>query len=327
LVLLYFSRPNYCESVRSYYLHLYTSYAKTYFPEVEAMRFITLFALAVIVIAGCQNQNMPNPASVNCEKQGGTLKIVTDADGQKGICTLPDGTECDEWAYMRGECPLKACTMEAKLCPDGSSVGRQGPDCEFAACPSPNASMPNPASVFCTANGGTFKIVTEEAGQRGICTLPDGTECDEWAYMRGECPVKDCPQIMPPGPNFCPDGKIVAGDVDDNGCQGPPKCEPVACTMEAKICPDGSSVGRQGPECEFAPCPTAGKIRAFDCTEEQRDADVCTADYTPVCGFVQIQCITTPCEPVHQTFSNACEACKNPLVLSYTIGECGTEQR
>lgn len=31
----------------------------------------------------------------------------------------------------------------------------------------------------------------------------------------------------------------------------------VACTMEAKICPDGSSVGRSGPKCEFAACPTA----------------------------------------------------------------------
>jgi len=29
----------------------------------------------------------------------------------------------------------------------------------------------------------------------------------------------------------------------------------VACTLEAKICPDGSSVGRTGPNCEFAPCP------------------------------------------------------------------------
>lgn len=28
------------------------------------------------------------------------------------------------------------CTMEAKLCPDGSYVGRSGPNCEFAACPS-----------------------------------------------------------------------------------------------------------------------------------------------------------------------------------------------
>lgn len=28
-----------------------------------------------------------------------------------------------------------------------------------------------------------------------------------------------------------------------------------ACTLEAKLCPDGSYVSRQGPNCEFAPCP------------------------------------------------------------------------
>jgi len=28
----------------------------------------------------------------------------------------------------------------------------------------------------------------------------------------------------------------------------------VACTAEAKICPDGSAVGRSGPNCAFAPC-------------------------------------------------------------------------
>lgn len=27
------------------------------------------------------------------------------------------------------------CTADAKLCPDGSAVGRTGPHCEFAACP------------------------------------------------------------------------------------------------------------------------------------------------------------------------------------------------
>ncbi len=31
---------------------------------------------------------------------------------------------------------------------------------------------------------------------------------------------------------------------------------PVVCTMDAKICPDGSSVGRTGPNCEFEECPT-----------------------------------------------------------------------
>ena len=32
---------------------------------------------------------------------------------------------------------------------------------------------------------------------------------------------------------------------------------PVACTQEAKLCPDGSAVGRTGPNCEFAECPIA----------------------------------------------------------------------
>lgn len=31
--------------------------------------------------------------------------------------------------------------------------------------------------------------------------------------------------------------------------------ENVACTLEAKICPDGSYVGRTGPSCEFEKCP------------------------------------------------------------------------
>lgn len=31
--------------------------------------------------------------------------------------------------------------------------------------------------------------------------------------------------------------------------------EPKACTMEAKLCPDGSYVSRTGPNCEFTKCP------------------------------------------------------------------------
>ncbi|HCS78848.1 TPA: hypothetical protein DIV55_03825 [Patescibacteria group bacterium] len=42
-----------------------------------------------------------------------------------------------------------------------------------------------------------------------------------------------------------PDGRNFVEDVTDG----------VACTMDAKLCPDGSSVGRTGPNCEFAPCP------------------------------------------------------------------------
>ena len=32
--------------------------------------------------------------------------------------------------------------------------------------------------------------------------------------------------------------------------------QPKACTEEAKLCPDGSAVGRVPPNCDFAPCPT-----------------------------------------------------------------------
>jgi hypothetical protein len=38
----------------------------------------------------------------------------------------------------------------------------------------------------------------------------------------------------------------------------------VACTLEAKVCPDGTSVGRVLPFCEFAPCP--GPVSTADPT-------------------------------------------------------------
>jgi hypothetical protein len=55
--------------------------------------------------------------------------------------------------------------------------------------------------------------------------------------------------------------------------------EPMACTEEAKICSDGSAVGRTGPNCEFAPCPgetgtIAGRVSVGPlCPVEPCDAD------------------------------------------------------
>lgn len=50
---------------------------------------------------------------------------------------------------------------------------------------------------------------------------------------------------------------IVSGLMwfSNKGISWIPGSLPVACTMEAKICPDGSAVGRTGPQCEFAACP------------------------------------------------------------------------
>ena len=109
------------------------------------------------------------------------------------------------------------------------------------------------------------------------------------------------------------------------------KTEPVACTMDAKVCPDGSAVGRVGPDCEFAPCPSVeekpstGKLAVTPCTEEQRNVPGCTKEYMPVCGWFgqNIKCIRYPCASV---YSNKCEACQNPNVDYYSEGSCPSEE-
>ncbi len=110
---------------------------------------------------GTGTPGMPNPASVYCEQQGYRLEIRTAADGtQAGVCIFPDGSECDEWAYYRRECTPAT----------------------------QDASMPNPASVFCEQQGYKVEIRTASDGsQSGACVFTDGSECDEWAYFRGEC--------------------------------------------------------------------------------------------------------------------------------------------
>jgi len=138
--------------------------------------FTTLLLIGILLAASCSPKqitptpgaNMPNPASVYCEQNGGKLDIRTAADGsQSGVCVFANGSECDEWAYLRGECK-----------PAG-------------ATPTPvagNANMPNPASVYCEQNGGKLDIRTAADGsQSGVCVFANGSECDEWAYYRGEC--------------------------------------------------------------------------------------------------------------------------------------------
>ena len=75
-------------------------------------KIIVLVLIGALVVAACGGKatetpqaNMPNPAAVFCEEQGYKVEIRTAADGsQQGFCVFPDGTECDEWAFFRGEC-------------------------------------------------------------------------------------------------------------------------------------------------------------------------------------------------------------------------------
>lgn len=48
----------------------------------------------------------------------------------------------------------------------------------------------------------------------------------------------------------------------------------------------------------------------------------CTMQYAPVCGSIQVQCIRAPCNPVRQTFGNACMA-GAAWATNITEGECG----
>lgn len=52
-----------------------------------------------------QQVDIANPASAYCVEQGYRSEIRTADDGsQSGLRIFLDGSECDEWAYFRGEC-------------------------------------------------------------------------------------------------------------------------------------------------------------------------------------------------------------------------------
>ncbi|CNE93040.1 DUF333 domain-containing protein [Yersinia nurmii] len=56
--------------------------------------------------ASVHHVNMSNPASVNCANAGGVLTLAKQLNGGSiGMCQLPDGKRCEEWALMRGACP------------------------------------------------------------------------------------------------------------------------------------------------------------------------------------------------------------------------------
>jgi uncharacterized protein len=74
-------------------------------------KIISVLFLLLFILSSCSKQTdemngqqIANPAAVYCEQQGGTLRIEQTEAGQYGICVLPNGTECEEWAYYRGEC-------------------------------------------------------------------------------------------------------------------------------------------------------------------------------------------------------------------------------
>jgi putative hemolysin len=58
---------------------------------------------------------LANPASVHCEKKGGTLEIRKGKKGEYGVCKFPNGRECEEWAFFRGKCSPDAEPAKASI--------------------------------------------------------------------------------------------------------------------------------------------------------------------------------------------------------------------
>jgi len=125
------------------------------------------------------------------------------------------------------------------------------------------------------------------------------TQEDDWICVDGEWIKHGVPSSQKPA-GYCVDGKV------DN----------------FKEC-----VGAGNPVMESYPRQCRHENQTFTelienfCLEEDI-GEVCITLYEPVCGIVEVQCITTPCPPVPETFSNSCFACQNENVLYWIPGEC-----
>jgi hypothetical protein len=90
----------------------------------------------------------------------GTLQNQAANFGEKNIVTPPSATQ-----------NATECTLEAMLCPDGTSVGRTGPNCEFAECPAVAESSQSEQALVTYSNDAygysfqypeSWKVTTED---------------------------------------------------------------------------------------------------------------------------------------------------------------------
>jgi len=104
---------------------------------------------------------MPNPASQNCIQKGGKLTIEKRGDGGEfGVCWFEDARQCEEWALLRGECPV-----------GGLKVTGYGPQ-----------------GRYCTITGGQYTVTGGDmANEKGTCTFQNGKQCDGADYFNGKC--------------------------------------------------------------------------------------------------------------------------------------------
>jgi len=93
----------------------------------------------------------------------------------------------------------------------------------------------------------------------------------------------------------------------------------IAVVLLGAECPGASSV----PE-----AASAGSQKKTQQACDEPRPEVCAQVYDPVCAQrdTGIRCVTTPCDSTEaREYPNACDACRDPWVLSYVKGPCEDE--
>lgn len=103
-------------------------------------KFIIVMILVGLMAASCspepslpvsqtaETSDMVNPVSQFCEARGYQHQIRAEADGQVGSCLFPDGSECEEWAFYRGECAPASGSQESDLPPETPMTAPEAAD-------------------------------------------------------------------------------------------------------------------------------------------------------------------------------------------------------
>jgi len=102
-----------------------------------------------------------------------------------GGCLIPQSRHCGNKGQCNCYCynEIVACTADAKICPDGTGVGRVPPDCEFAACPvSKVCEIDSDCVVFgesgdCNCGCYNKDALPTSTGGACFCAAPTSCEC------------------------------------------------------------------------------------------------------------------------------------------------------
>jgi hypothetical protein len=90
----------------------------------------------------------------------------------------------------------------------------------------------------------------------------------------------------------------------------------VACAKSTAPEPAEPATGAEQTEPAEQP-ESAGRRMFIECPADLRGAEMCTEEYAPVCG-------QHADESPAKTYSNVCNACKDPNVTGYFTGACET---